>query len=162
MSQQQKTAVVQSVCLNLIQRTRRVGGASLGHLTSLLRETQSAAPCVQQRCKQQAQSLASGSQARKATRAGRKQSACAPVAALAACEDDAERQQHLKRKEEAADAPEPRSHGALGASGARNRTLTFTAVAETCLRRSEAPAGQTGRVQCAMSRVHKTLDSVIA
>ena len=57
MSQQQKTAVVQSVCLNLIQRTRRVGGASLGHLTSLLRETQSAAPCVQQRCKQQAQSL---------------------------------------------------------------------------------------------------------
>ena len=81
----------------------------------------------------------SGSQARKAVRAGVEQSACTPVAALAACEDDAERQQHLKRKEEATDAPKPRSHGALGASGAHSRPLTFTAVAESCLRRSEAP-----------------------
>ena len=37
MSQQQKTAVVQSVCLNLAQRTRQVRGASLGHPSWLQR-----------------------------------------------------------------------------------------------------------------------------
>jgi hypothetical protein len=115
MSQQQKTAVVQSVCRNLSQATppcqARRGARSSAHpkgTPATLSHQTRGAPL---RACSRTTAVRSMHKAIPAVRA--RERATAPVAVLPAREYNAKRQQHLQRKEEAVHAPEAGRHGAL-------------------------------------------------